>query len=74
HRDARLSPENFAIITSEETSAVTAPTPGAKSVIALPPGSEVRILQDAGAWNYVNIPGGLRGWIRASDVEKIWPL
>ena len=52
----------------------TAPAPDAKSVIDLPPGSEVRILRDSGPWRYVEIPGDLRGWIRAEALEPVWPI
>lgn len=69
-----LSLENFATITAEDVSALTSPTPDAESVIELPPGSEVRILQVADRWIYVSIPGDLRGWIRRDQLEQVWPI
>lgn len=69
-----LALQNFATIVGEKVSAVTSPTPDAESVIDLPPGSEVRILQVAGQWIYAAIPGDLRGWIRRDDLEQVWPI
>ncbi len=74
YRDQNLAPENFATITSPDTKAVTAPTPDAKSVIDLPPGSEIKILQKANHWTYAEIPGNLRGWIRSENLEPVWPI
>jgi hypothetical protein len=73
-RDSRVAPENFATVIAEEVAATTAPAPGASTVIELPPGSEVRILQVNGPWTYVDIPGNLRGWVRSESVEANWPV
>ncbi|MDF1824305.1 MAG: tetratricopeptide repeat protein [Verrucomicrobiales bacterium] len=70
----QLAPENFATVTSANTKALTAPAPGAKTVIDLPPGSEVRIIQASGPWRYVDIPGELRGWVRAEEITPVWPV
>lgn len=74
HRRAHLAAENFATVTAPEAAALAAPVPGAKEVIALPPGSEVRIVQQSGPWIYADIPGDLRGWIEAESIEALWPL
>ncbi len=74
YRATRIAVENFATITRTGVSALTAPAPEAKSVIDLPPGSEVRILKDSGPWRYAEIPGDLRGWIRAESLEPVWPI
>lgn len=73
HRTQHIAFENFATVISPETAALTSPTPDAKAVITLPPGSEVRLLQETGAWTYVEIPGDLRGWVRSESVAPIWP-
>lgn len=73
-RETRLAEENFATVISSGASALTSPAPSAKPVIELPPGSEVRILQEDGPWRYVDIPGNLRGWIRAEAAEPNWPI
>lgn len=69
-----LAPESFAIVTSPSAVAVTAPAPDSKKVIDLPPGSELRILEEAGPWRYVEIPGDLRGWVRAEVATPLWPI
>ncbi|MBP6600374.1 MAG: hypothetical protein KA250_01140 [Verrucomicrobiales bacterium] len=74
YRDTRIAVEVFATITDPEAKALTAPVPDAKSVIELPPGSEVRILRAADSWTYIEIPGDLRGWIRSESLRPVWPL
>jgi tetratricopeptide (TPR) repeat protein len=74
YRQSFLAPESFAIVTSPAAIAVTAPAPDSKKVIDLPPGSELRILEEAGPWRYVEIPGDLRGWVRAEVVTLLWPV
>lgn len=73
YRDRNLAVQNFATVVARETSALAAPAPDAKAVVALPPGSELRILQKTGPWNYAEIPGGLRGWVRSTSVVGVWP-
>lgn len=74
YRSSTLAVENFATVLAPETSALTSPTPGAKKVIALPPGSEVRLLQRSDKWAYVEIPGDLRGWVRSDSIAPVWPI
>ncbi len=74
YRATKVGIENVSTITGSGVVALTAPVPEAKSVVDLPPGSEVRILRDAGAWQYAEIPGNLRGWVRAESLQPIWPL
>ncbi len=66
--------ENFATVTGKGVTAVTSPVPDAKAVIDLPPGSEVRILQESGPWTYVEIPGEIRGWLRNNQLAAVWPV
>lgn len=74
YRAERIAPENFATVTAGEVSALTAPVPGAKPVVGLPPGSELRLLQQSGPWYYAEIPGDLRGWVRRESIEPVWPV
>lgn len=74
YRSTTLAPETFSIIVEENVKALTSPTPGAETVIDLPAGSEVRIIQTSGPWCYVDIPGDLRGWVRAELVKPVWPV
>lgn len=73
-RDRHLAIDNFATVTDNSISARTAPVPDSAEVIALPPGSEVRITQNDGPWLYVDVPGELRGWVRAEEVAPVWPV
>ncbi|MEC5128903.1 hypothetical protein VSU19_19220 [Verrucomicrobiales bacterium BCK34] len=66
--------ENFATVTARGVTALTSPVPDAKAVIDLPPGSEVRILQETGPWTYVEIPGEIRGWLRNEQLAAVWPI
>ena len=74
YRATRIAIENFATVTADGASALTAPAPEAKPVIGLPPGSEVRILRETGQWFYAEIPGELRGWIPSTALEPVWPV
>ena len=74
HQNRYIDARNFSTITSSDATALTAPSPSAKIVIALPPGSEVRALQTSGQWCYVDIPGNLRGWIKSSHLQSNWPI
>lgn len=69
-----LAIENFATITANGAAALTSPVPDAKTVIDLPPGSEVLILQETGQWTYVEIPGDIRGWLRNEQLAAVWPI
>ena len=43
----------------------------ANSVLALPPGSEIKILSARGDWMYAALPNDLRGWISTKDAEQV---
>jgi Tetratricopeptide repeat len=43
----------------------------ARTVLALPPGSEVLIVQPRGDWTYAALPNDQRGWIPTEAVEKV---
>ncbi len=74
YRTAEVGLETSSTITGSGVSALTAPAPDAKAVVELPSGSEVRIIRDTGGWQYAEIPGNLRGWIRKEMLEPIWPV
>ncbi len=65
------APEALARVTAMEVEALATPEPEGKAVTALPPGSEIAILQDYVSWVYVQIPSGVRGWV---EKESITPL
>lgn len=69
----QIAVDQRAVVTVPDTVAQTGPVPDAKTVIELPPGSEVRIVTDSGPWQYVDIPGDLRGWVKTEALTPLWP-
>ena len=61
-----------AVIVGGNVQARVATADTAGSVLALPPGSEVLLLQPRGDWTYAALPNGQRGWIPTDAVEKVW--
>jgi tetratricopeptide (TPR) repeat protein len=62
---------SLAIVTGKDVQARLATADTANSVLALPPGSEVKILSTRGDWVYAGLPNNLRGWIPARDAEPV---
>ncbi len=61
----------LAIVTGKNIEARLATADNASSVLALPPGSEVKILSRRGDWLYAALPNDLRGWIPASGAQPV---
>lgn len=61
----------LAIVTGKDVQARLATADTAKSVLALPAGSEIKILNTRGDWTYAALPNDLRGWIPAKDAERV---
>jgi tetratricopeptide (TPR) repeat protein len=61
----------LAIVTGKNVQARLATADSANSVLALPPGSEVKILSTRGDWIYAALPNTLRGWISAKDAQQV---
>jgi tetratricopeptide (TPR) repeat protein len=61
----------LAIVTGKDVQARLATADTANSVLALPQGSEVKILSTRGDWIYAALPNTLRGWIPAKDAEQV---
>jgi len=61
----------LAIVTGKDVQARLATAGTANAVLALPPGSEVKILSTRGDWTYVALPNNLRGWIPAKNAEQV---
>jgi tetratricopeptide (TPR) repeat protein len=61
----------LAIVTGKDVQARLATADTANSVLALPPGSEVKILSTRGDWIYVALPNTLRGWIPTKDAQQV---
>jgi tetratricopeptide (TPR) repeat protein len=62
---------SLAIVTGKDVQARLATADTANSVLALPPGSEVKILSTRGDWAYAALPNNLRGWIPAQSAEQV---
>src|SRR6266540_593550 len=61
----------LAIVTGKDVQARLATADTANSVLALPPGSEVKILSTRGDWIYATLPNNLRGWIPGKDAQQV---
>ena len=61
----------LAIVTSKDVQARLATADTANSVLALPEGSEIKILSTRGDWLYAALPNNLRGWIPAKNAERV---
>jgi tetratricopeptide (TPR) repeat protein len=61
----------LAIVTGKQTDARLATADNAKSVLVLPPGSEIKILSERGDWIYAALPNDQRGWIPAASAERV---
>jgi tetratricopeptide (TPR) repeat protein len=63
--------QDIAVVVGDHVEARVATADSAKSVLTLPPGSEVVILQERGDWSYAALPNDQRGWISTKAVEKV---
>ncbi len=68
--------KDIAIVTAQDVRAFTAATLTSGSVVDIPPGSQVRLLEKRGAWSYVEVPSGtdpVRGWVETPTLTPFWP-
>ena len=61
----------LAIVTGKNIEARLATADNASSVLALPPGSEIKVLSRRGDWLYAALPNDLRGWIPANATQRV---
>jgi tetratricopeptide (TPR) repeat protein len=61
----------LAVVTGNNVQARLATADTANSILALPPGSEIKILSTRGDWTYAALPNSLRGWIPAKSIEQV---
>ena len=61
----------LAIVTGKDIQARLATADTANAVLALPPGSEIKVLSTRGDWIYAALPNNLRGWIPAKNAEQV---
>lgn len=62
---------DLAIVTGDKVNARVATADNAGSVLAVPAGSEIKILSTRGNWIYAALPNNLRGWIPADSAERV---
>ena len=60
-----------AVVLVDGTRALYSPADNSKAVLTLPAGGEVRVLSEQGAWDYVQLGDGARGWVSAARLEKV---
>ena len=65
------SGRDLAIVTGKNIQARVATAESAGSIVALPPGSEIKILSTRGDWDYAALPNDLQGWIPAKAAERV---
>ena len=63
--------QSVAIVTAGSIEARLATAESAGTVLALPAGSEIKILSTRGGWSYAELPNDLRGWIPANSAERV---
>lgn len=61
----------LAIVTGKNVTARIATADSAQSVLALPAGSEIKLLSARGDWIYAELPNDQHGWIPASSAERV---
>ena len=61
----------LAVITGKDIEARLATADNASSILALPAGSEIKVLSQRGDWVYAALPNDQRGWIPAKAVERV---
>lgn len=61
----------LAIVIQNNVEARLATADNARGVLALPPGSEIKVLSKRGDWIYAALPNNLLGWIPAKDAEQV---
>jgi tetratricopeptide (TPR) repeat protein len=61
----------LAIVTGHNIVARLATADSAQTVLALPAGSEIKVLSERGDWLYAQLPNDLHGWIPTSAAERV---
>ena len=63
--------KSFAIVTGNGVEGRLATADNANSVLALPPGTQIKILSTRGDWIYAALPNNLRGWLPAKSAGLV---
>lgn len=70
-RETGQNGRDLAIVVGKSIEARLATADNAGTVLALPPGSEIKILNTRGDWIYAALPNDLRGWLPAQSAERV---
>jgi hypothetical protein len=62
---------DLAIVIGKDTQARVATAESAGAVLALPPGSEIKIVSTRGGWSFAELPNDLQGWIPEKAAERV---
>jgi hypothetical protein len=72
--DARMVTRLPAMVNAGESAEVlTAPANNATAVVSLPAGTPVDVLSPRGAWSYIDINGGAKGWVQTARLTPLVP-
>ena len=71
--DGGLKSPRRAVVLADNAPALYAPADNAKAVLRLPVGGEVHILSEQGAWAYVRLADGTRGWMATDKLGRVDP-
>ena len=71
--DGGLKSPRRAVVLVDDAPALYAPADNAKAIVRLPVGGEVHILSEQGAWEYVRLADGTRGWMSTDKLGRIDP-
>lgn len=72
--DPRNADADLAMVTAAQgTNALASPATNSTPVADLPAGSSVGVLSPRGAWTYVALSGGARGWVPTSALTMVVP-
>ena len=64
--------EHPAVVIATEVNALSGPSEDAKEILQLHDGTEVRIREARGDFDLVQLPGGTGGWVKKSEIERIY--
>ena len=62
-----------AVVVAPEIDALSGPGGESKPILRVHDGTEVRVRERRGDYLLVQLPGGSGGWVRAGDVERVYP-
>lgn len=61
----------LAVVVGDNVEARLATADSSTRVLTLPAGSEIKVVSERGDWVYAELPNDLRGWVQASDAERV---